>query len=66
MEREEKHRLAELSAFIGFVLIPGGVFLYSATDLGAWIGTAVVGLGLAIFVAGVEAAMKTRPGEDES
>lgn len=64
VEKQVKHRYARIAAMIGFITIPLGGMAYSLTAIDSSAGTVLIVFGLAVFVAGVEIAMKTKEPEN--
>ena len=68
MERQDKHRLGQLLALIGFLMVPLGGLVYSFFTLDSSVGAGSAIFGFLLFLVGAELALRNgkHHGPDDS
>jgi len=64
VEREDKHRLGQLLALIGFLMVPLGGLGYSFFTLDSSLGAGSAVMGFLLFLAGAELALRNHMPDD--
>lgn len=64
MERTDKHRLGQLLALIGFLMVPLGGLGYSFLTLNPTLGAGSALIGFLIFLVGAELTLRNQMPDD--